>query len=509
MSDDWKQQRLYVAWLEETRAHDASEERFRQFMRDNLSAQSVAAAGSAVTVLYSGDLGGEHTYKIAQDLAERSDGMIRIIDNTEMGRFLNGMLYTKEGKDALDFPPAHDFVQDCFLETSAKFALETEGPVITITSRSRAEGVFNQAEIDGLMHSKATSINGVPIGHIIAESQKFEHPDVRHAYLKAFIDGAFARAMSKDEDAAVLREIAGERSGAVLDLSGSVLRDLAEQPIPLRPVAADGYLLQSDAASLRGEFAAARARALLTASVLVDAIDDPMRGLDEVGADIFSEPEKFQSTRTELSEMIIELDGVVPLEQREMPQSLDLFLADYRSMFPKSGRAGSLQASVMQDWPEHSQEMGEPVIVEVGVLQNQSADLDALSNELRSLASTEWNDRTAKLREAAETFVAEWEPGSVDDDRIERIADTFSYIDEKLAEARVDVQRTLRSQLMAHPLDPPLSASDQRDMIAEAMLVTRDDPNEILAARQQMYRAVEPVSEEVTRDVDLPIEMSR
>lgn len=50
---------------------------------------NTAVAGSTVTALYSGNIGGFHTYKVANDLAERSidsngapSGKIRIIDKT-------------------------------------------------------------------------------------------------------------------------------------------------------------------------------------------------------------------------------------------------------------------------------------------------------------------------------------------------------------------------------------------------------------------------------------------
>ena len=75
----------------------STESLFLEFVYANLTAANVDAAGSQVTLLYSGKYDGAQSYLMAQRAATDSYGKIGIIDNTKIGKFLNYMLFDVDG----------------------------------------------------------------------------------------------------------------------------------------------------------------------------------------------------------------------------------------------------------------------------------------------------------------------------------------------------------------------------------------------------------------------------
>lgn len=129
------------------------------------------------TIFYSGSLGPEagnvYTGEIARDLANRSSGQIRVLDNTKIGRILISITQNSglsgipiEGSLA-DFV---DLAGKKFTPASAQFTALTEGAVTTIIGRTASpSGVHAATEIPEILtNSKITSVNGESMASVKA-----------------------------------------------------------------------------------------------------------------------------------------------------------------------------------------------------------------------------------------------------------------------------------------------------------------------------------------------------
>ena len=142
-------------------------------------------AGSTATAFYAGKFGDAQSYQIAQDLAARSGGKLRIIDNTDMGKFLNQKL--QDGK--VGFEINKSTTTPFFDSASENFAANTKGRVVTVTSNAEESSTFFRKEIPAILkNSGITTVDGIDLktfkGGIVEADQQ-------QAFRRVF-GGAFA-----------------------------------------------------------------------------------------------------------------------------------------------------------------------------------------------------------------------------------------------------------------------------------------------------------------------------
>ena len=87
---------LFDEWVNYSNTHGKTEASFTNFVQNNLTKENVDVPGSKVTAFYSGKIDGQRSSHIAQGLAERSIGQAGIIDNANVGNFIDEV--TKDQK---------------------------------------------------------------------------------------------------------------------------------------------------------------------------------------------------------------------------------------------------------------------------------------------------------------------------------------------------------------------------------------------------------------------------
>jgi hypothetical protein len=258
---------------------------FIDFVNQQLTATNVGVPGSTATVLYSGTIGDEKSYLIAQNMAARSNGKLRIIDNTNIGQFLDYMLYN-DGVSTLDFEPLKPFIDARWSDASATFAEHTTGPVMTITSDSLGNRVYSQTEIDAIMKSGATHINGRSIADIRDAANNFTDPAQKRAYLKAMFDGDFSRELADGRGTKLLSGTVDGKALAALDIDQATLnRFFGSGVVTLNPPSAALSLVLNEAA-LASHLADSRARALLAQTLFDARLNDNALILNRFGPDL-------------------------------------------------------------------------------------------------------------------------------------------------------------------------------------------------------------------------------
>lgn len=201
---------LLQLWRNFAEANGNTRENFTTFVDQQLSGTlgrvNVDVPGSTATALYSGEVNGRFAFRIAQDLAERSGDELRIIDNTNIGRLLGSVLDRNADPEIRAFDIDRAYTDARFEAASAKFALETRGPVITITPEAqefradKSRVTYTAVEVDNIIKSGATTINGRDLSEINAIADQIDDPVAKRAYVKATLDGDFARIIAQGTD---------------------------------------------------------------------------------------------------------------------------------------------------------------------------------------------------------------------------------------------------------------------------------------------------------------------
>ena len=192
-------------------------------LRNLISRIDYSLPGS-VTILYSGPSGhvGDpaggrklSSWEVAKGVSVSSSG-VRIIDNTEVGKFLN--LYNNAalveclGRVFAEDPTSKGSASEAFLfgkrvdgirqpngiwdEVSQRFVSQARGEVVTLTGGAPSDGVFRLTELPELLknESSITHIDGIPIGVLrsLGPDRAFEviraQSEVRAAELRIAVD---------------------------------------------------------------------------------------------------------------------------------------------------------------------------------------------------------------------------------------------------------------------------------------------------------------------------------
>jgi hypothetical protein len=319
-----------------------SEADFIAFVRSQLAlASNIDVPGSTATALYAGMFGKVPAYQIAQDMAERSGGKLRIIDNSNIGKFLNYMLYG-EGKTLLAFRPEPDFITDRFKEASYAFAKATRGPVITITPTSGKDSVFALGEIDGLLDgSDVSSVNGRAMTDVrVAYAGR--NSDSSRAYFKAIFDGDFADAVAAQKNAVVLGQSDADgrplRGALTLDSTTLVRLGIGNISLTSSPILTQ----ELDSSTLLGNLRPARANKLTFdhyAKILGSETD-----LSKVlGRDIVDGDDKATAAaRRRTEELLVDLDERTDVDQSKSLSELQRsYLRTFRSTDDKIAKYSS------------------------------------------------------------------------------------------------------------------------------------------------------------------------
>ncbi|MCP4181695.1 MAG: hypothetical protein GY761_00005, partial [Hyphomicrobiales bacterium] len=303
---------LVSEWLSFSEGKQNSSALFSDFVQQNLTAGNVDVPGSTATAIYSGQVNGKPAYQIANDLADRSGGQLRILDKTDIGKFLLNILDegNSEARSALGFEPETGFVDHQFEAASAKFAIETKGPVITITPEAnefRMDGskvTYSAVEVDNLLKSGATTINGRPLAEIKADVDKLGGPDSNagRAFAKSQFDGDFARIVAQGTDNSLQ---IGPR-GAALDLDADTRAKLGIGNLSFDPASG---AITSPQSSLTDSLKASAARGLAAETAFLGSTDNPAKALSAVGLDLGSESAEFRAIRDDVVQGIDKLES--------------------------------------------------------------------------------------------------------------------------------------------------------------------------------------------------------
>lgn len=148
-----------------------------------LSIDVPGAGPNSVTILYSGalpgDIDGMTPQALAEWIARGADGQVRIIDQTDAARFLNGQDFRTAVRDAvsgLDGPAKDAAIERFFFdaktgawaETSARFVDAAQGDIRTITPFARADRIFGQVELErALANPNVKNIDGIPKEYLL------------------------------------------------------------------------------------------------------------------------------------------------------------------------------------------------------------------------------------------------------------------------------------------------------------------------------------------------------
>jgi hypothetical protein len=272
----------------------STESLFLEFVNANLTAANVDAAGSQVTLLYSGKYDGAQSYLMAQRAATDSGGKIGIIDNTKIGKFLNYILFDDVGSSQLNFSPSKEFVAGIFDAASAKFVSEAQGNIVTMTSTSILDSTWNRAEVDAIMgNSKITHVNGVDLAPFRAQWNKLNSDSARHAYAKIFFERTFAQAVSEGTGNAVF----ADGASAVMQLDSATKQKLG---LPLFDSNTNGLTQILDNEALQNKLFTAYARGLAGEAQMQSLLDTPEKAVASMGVDAASASAEFQGETTKI-----------------------------------------------------------------------------------------------------------------------------------------------------------------------------------------------------------------
>jgi len=265
---------------------------------------NVDVPGSSATAFYSGNINGERAFQIARDLAERSEGQLRIIDNTNIGKFLDFILFQDEGADFRNFDIQPDYIDARFSEASVKFALETKGPVITITPEASADRVFSRVEVENLLKSDASIVNGRSLDEIRAVVDQLGGPDSEagRAYAKSQFDGDFARILAQGSD----NSLQIGTYGGALDLDFDTQTKLGIDHVSFTP--ASGSILSTQD-GLTDSLKSSAARGLAAEIIFLGNTDNPSNAVSTVGFAFEAENEKFSALRHDIIRGIDQLEA--------------------------------------------------------------------------------------------------------------------------------------------------------------------------------------------------------
>jgi hypothetical protein len=159
----------------------AQVDQFKLELRVNLAGLSVDVAGqksNAVTLLYSGSMGGGtnglKNWQVAEKIGTDSNGQVRTIGQTELGKFLNSQAFDDTIKRALGNKP--DLVTQVMDGTtqnnvrtpngvwdwvSERFTVAAPGEIRALSPFATDNAVFTQTEIKAALASNAPSIEGI------------------------------------------------------------------------------------------------------------------------------------------------------------------------------------------------------------------------------------------------------------------------------------------------------------------------------------------------------------
>ena len=235
-------------------------EQFTTFLSSYLgNPKNFEVVGSTVTALYSGGYSGSsgtaQSYQMAQDLAARSGGKIRIIDNTDMGKFLTSVF--GDGPNRIGLANVDSYTKSTWGDASFKFGQNTEGRVITLTSTSGTSSSYYQRELDGMLSGNGvTKINGFDFKELEA-SLLNQNPNDMRAAMKVIIDGAAADALAAQGSARIYAipdgvDSAGNKifTNAILDIDSGTMLRLGAGDVALASAATNGDLILSGDALL-------------------------------------------------------------------------------------------------------------------------------------------------------------------------------------------------------------------------------------------------------------------
>jgi len=302
---------LVQEWLSFSDSQNKTPELFTSFVNSQLTAENVDVPGSTATALYSGQIKGTPVFQIAQDLADRSDNQLRMLDNTNIGQFLDNIFKDiPEARETLGFAPNDDFINRRFEAASEKFALETKGPVITITPNAaefRVDGskvTYTAVEVENLLKSEASSVNGRSLDEIRAVVNQLGGPDSDEgrAYAKSQFDGDFARILAQGSDNSLQ---IGPYGGA-LDFDFDTQTKLGIGHLSFEPT---GGAIVSPQSGLSDSLKASAARGLAAETIFLGNTNTPSKALSAVGLDFASETDEFGAVRNDIIQGIDKLEA--------------------------------------------------------------------------------------------------------------------------------------------------------------------------------------------------------
>ncbi|MCW5735037.1 MAG: calcium-binding protein [Enhydrobacter sp.] len=204
---------------------------------------SVRLDGSTSTVLYGGPLGIAgadldadelvDAHDLAESLARQSEGRIGVIDNTDAGRILGGddlrevLLRANGANEAVVDSRLYD-LGGLWDTTSARFAGQLTGPVLSVVPFADAGRIWSQTELRALLNNAdVSSINGITRGSILARytaltesvGEAAAYSEIRdHLMTKSLLDGITSDIRLAPDGSAISVGERFLRSNGILDV---------------------------------------------------------------------------------------------------------------------------------------------------------------------------------------------------------------------------------------------------------------------------------------------------